>query len=565
MTLRERLQALRSRRTSTKTPMLPQISIKSTTPTGTPTKKSRLHSVAARRQWHHQQLQNAAKKAHQNVIDTGVYDLITRAPPPENIEPPQLEAEPEHDVENDHSQSPELDEEQMERDEEERALENANRQMVFDHDSKQSVDQSHEQLQTTHSSQKTDVRPSKPPEHPQQQSNENETPPQTCPPVFNQKPSLAPQHDTSPQTPEHSEQNTVQNSNHNTLRLFEQPRPLNPLGMVDDEADEQDAEGDAINEDDHELDKAVESDAELDGIDHDQHSPSAKDKHTLAQFHRQWQLDKDKNDLTVAANGGVVDDIDEAVDLTDLLQKEAQRVDDDQDEHNAGASGTANTSNEAHETAHHSERYMELMFQRDDSRSKVVDDIEEDSDHDQKREKARALWKARQKAKAMRQQDTDSLSRFDLFDDQSVSRSADIRQKLEKACRRVSSKPLQNEVNKKRKNPWSTDSTLSDWEKRRKSVLSVAVKKRKGVPVSNWSFAVHGHQDKTSKKNVRQSNPSLGASFVHSRSRSRHVPVKEAHSTASLPPRKVSQASSRGPTSFKGLLTLLGKSAQTAE
>lgn len=207
-------------------------------------------------------------------------------------------------------------------------------------------------------------------------------------------------------------------------------------------------------------------------------------------------------------------------------------------------------------------------FLRDDSKSRVLNDLEEDAENGQKREKARLLWKARQKAKAIRQrQDNDSLSRFDFLDKGAVTCSADIRHRLENACRRASAQPRGDETGKKRKASWLKDSsTLSNWEKRRKSLQEVAAKKRKGVAVSNWSFASHGKAEKAPSKPVRTSTPSLGASFVHSKSRSRHTPINNAgRQAASAPPRPVPGHNRRGPTSFKGLLTLLGKPAETAK
>ncbi|KAI0564527.1 hypothetical protein FGB62_25g65 [Gracilaria domingensis] len=424
MNLRERIQALRSRRASDKLdkPLVrPKANLKSTSPAGTPSKQSRTHSVAARQQWHRQQLQNAAKKARQNIIDTGVYDVITRAPPPEKKEEPLVKAEPPDHSENEdtrdgnESDGPELEEEQMERDEEERALEHANQRLLLDGNSKQSADQPQEQLTTadeehephrssqhhlvkTHEqtelteaqikdkpssganpSQAPDesgtTRPTgendlQPDQHPSDALEENQDAPTTekqrCDDEEqNPKPQTrpAPVQDTSPQTPDQPARKAT--AKKNNFRWFDKAPPLNPLGMVDDEAHEDNADEAAnlVNERDDLFDAhANESDGDDDGIDHDEVSPSATDKNKLAQFHRRWQLDKEKNDLAVAAAGGVVDDIDEAVDLTDLLQKDGQHVKDNESDHDASLSGADNTVNEADETKRQSENYMEQMY-----------------------------------------------------------------------------------------------------------------------------------------------------------------------------------------------------------
>ncbi|CAN8063328.1 unnamed protein product [Agarophyton chilense] len=531
MNLRERLAALRSRRTSSKLDIPSQLVLNSPSPKGTPSKKSRLHSEAARRQWHQQQLHNAARKARQNVMETGLYDVLTRAPPPEKVVPPLVKEEKQADAqpsdsedEDEEGEHVEIDEEQMEIYEEERALQHANRQLLFDdhsvpESSKLSLDQPRKDI-TAHSCEKKVVlespdtaelqyseqvddpdpihkeqpttnmttSPVSVPDHPpsfagpnalqsgphqSQQlkeqhtvSKENNRSPQNEDPTISSVKAntrLAPLQDTSPQTPDQPALKGAEKKD--ALRFLCNDRLSNPLGIVDEEADEENAGGNGAVS--HEL-EAIDSDGDDDCIDHDEVAPSAIDRNNLAQFHRMWQLDKDKNDLAVAAAGGVVDDIDDAVDLTELLHKEEQTAKDNESEHDGSVFGAAPVSNEVDETKQQSEQYMEQMFQRDDSRSRIIDNINEDAEDDQKREKARALWKARQKAKAILQRDNDSLSKFDLFDSNSKSRSADFRQKLEKTCRRSSPHLQSRNENNKRNNSWLAESTLSAWEKQRR-------------------------------------------------------------------------------------------------
>lgn len=436
MNLREKLAALRSRRANNSA--LPaEIAPAPKAATRTSPRQGRSFSVAARRQWQHQQLKNAARKARQNVIETGLYDVITRAPPPEEVKPivpperpDNTQDEPEEDKDNE-SEAPELDEEQMERDEEERALQNANRQLFMDDDdlpkndsrrpgdedqkqprSQEIKDQQQLTAESNDSISKSKDANSltnrnselKDPADPSASKNEDQSvdvkdqseasakddnhaftnnersgaqpgpfdkpSEQNADRSEKQRPETV--QDTSPESPipsstpctpspQKAPHQQARKRKTTFIRLYDAEPPTNPLGMVDDEADEE-----AIDQDDQGLygdyheSHLPESDAEDDGIDNEEITPKSCDRAKLAQFHRQWELEKEKADVANAAAGGVVDDIDEAVDLTDLMRKEEQVQKDNESEDGGSVSG-AMASGEAQEHQRQSDDYIKQM------------------------------------------------------------------------------------------------------------------------------------------------------------------------------------------------------------
>lgn len=196
-------------------------------------------------------------------------------------------------------------------------------------------------------------------------------------------------------------------------------------------------------------------------------------------------------------------------------------------------------------------------FLRDDSKSKVIDVDEDDDVGDETtREKARALWKARQKFRTeLRERDeSNSLSRFDLFSD-TKNRSADIRSRLERSCRPAPLRDVTNvDKRKKRKRE------LPEWAWRKEILAQKEQKRRRAVSVGNWSFVMHGKREEAEVKKT-SARPSLGAAHLTKRSRTRKAatPPRTRPPAASVPRR------SKGATSFKGLLSVLGNQASVEQ
>lgn len=193
-----------------------------------------------------------------------------------------------------------------------------------------------------------------------------------------------------------------------------------------------------------------------------------------------------------------------------------------------------------------------------------------------KREQQRVLWKTRQKAKErFSQTDDDSLGYLELFgdDDNTKTCSQNIRKKLEKACRpavKTSSGSLNLDMNqdgngnsKKRPIPES----VPEWLKQKACLERRQRKRQRSVAVANWSFdslaAREKAMGKLSKSSNSNSGPSLGASHVIRRSRTVMV---ENTKPRRVNIQKLAQIETRRqvkvPSSFKGLLHVLGKQAE---
>lgn len=230
---------------------------------------------------------------------------------------------------------------------------------------------------------------------------------------------------------------------------------------------------------------------------------------------------------------------------------------------------------------------LRYRFLRDDSRSRYV---EEDNDEDEgndadglteaeRREKARVLWKVRKKNKtSLFREDENSLSRFDIFDDPDKCRGANIRSKIESACRPVSTqdihkrRPSKNKEDKrngslKRSAPWAADRSVPEWEKRKACMQQKARKRQRSVSVGKWSFAAHGERPKASNKTTKigfssGNSTSLGATCLTRKSRPRlPAPRRDVKLGMGMKPNRSSKPS-KGPTSFKGLLSVLGEKAE---
>lgn len=227
-----------------------------------------------------------------------------------------------------------------------------------------------------------------------------------------------------------------------------------------------------------------------------------------------------------------------------------------------------------------------LRFLRDDSRSRFLDEGENEEqavDADgktakERREKARALWKVRQKVKSsLFQEDENSLSRFDIFEDADKSRSAQIRLQIESACRPASlpeaakrdHRISQNDkmgVGTKRKSPWVVDSVVPEWEKRKACMQQKDKKRRRSISVGNWSYTPHGEKAKPPSRSGKpgsgsSTSASLGATCVARKTR----PKVSLPRSNGLPSARSAKHPEQKKTrkSFKGLLRVLGEKAET--
>lgn len=221
-------------------------------------------------------------------------------------------------------------------------------------------------------------------------------------------------------------------------------------------------------------------------------------------------------------------------------------------------------------------------FLRDDSRSRNLegDEQEKEESGDEKtakRDKARALWKARQKSKtSLFLEDENSLSRFDIFGDADKSRSTHFREKLESACRPASLKNIddrsksgrdQNNTGKKRSSPWALDASVPEWERRNASMQQRQRKRQRSVSVGKWSFATRSGKDKPHTKTARSvssgtGGSSLGSTYQALKPRVNSVMPKRSSTTnrvGRVPQRRPTKA----PTTVRGLLKVLGGRAET--
>lgn len=227
-----------------------------------------------------------------------------------------------------------------------------------------------------------------------------------------------------------------------------------------------------------------------------------------------------------------------------------------------------------------------VRFLRDDSRSRFVEEEEDaekrDAEGISRREKARALWKARQMIKKdLFQEDENSLSRFDIFGDVDKSRGSLFRAQLEGACRPASLKVAEERSKAglkgdqsgnrlKRSSPWSSETVTSKWEKCNTVLAEKERKRQRSVSISRWSFATHGEKQVVTNKTMRVSSStvdgvSLAATYKPAKSRSRSSypnPCQSSVRGVTKPPER-RPSSSR--TSFRGLLDILGDRAVADE
>lgn len=214
-------------------------------------------------------------------------------------------------------------------------------------------------------------------------------------------------------------------------------------------------------------------------------------------------------------------------------------------------------------------------FRRDDSTSKVLDDeVCKENDDIGKREQQRALWKARlRKRQEFEDQDENSLSHFDLFKSGTKSRNADIRKKIENACRSGTANP-HVDVDKIKERikgglkrlAVETDET-HEWLKQKTYLERRQQKRQRAISVAKWSFDARKGSDKPQPKSSKGSSnahTSLGASHLIRKNRTveiRHVSTV-VESTNNGSTRSKGNRRSKPPASFKGLLSILGQQAQ---
>lgn len=188
-----------------------------------------------------------------------------------------------------------------------------------------------------------------------------------------------------------------------------------------------------------------------------------------------------------------------------------------------------------------------------------------------KRAQQRALWKARQRLKSkLSRTDDDSLGCLDLFGDgdSEKSRSEAIRKRLESACcpaEGVGANSNSNETDDKGKKR-STFEDAPEWLKQKACLERRQLKRQRSIAVSNWSFDPLGSRDKSMSKPAKSnsnSRLSLGASHVIRRNRTTVIQTSKSNIViAKTKGVNLASASTRPPTSFKGLLNVLGKQAE---
>lgn len=327
------------------------------------------------------------------------------------------------------------------------------------------------------------------------------------------------------------------------------------LAMIEDEAIDGEQKSDAQQRSDDEELGVVE------GIvaDADVTPQKTGENARLANFHRRWELKKEQTDANTAAHKGV-EDMGEAMDLTEALKMEEEALSKDVGIVAESAEvEAAEVEGEQDGNRATTENYIDQMFLRDDSKSRMVEEDVEQTEEEQ--QKSRALWKTRQKIKMQRDmEDENSLSKLDMFKDCDEHRSTEIRLRLETSCR-----PPVREEKKPKKRSFAWASEEPEWTKRRRIMLEQQRKRAKAVSMSSWSFQRYGEQKKPPTKPPRKGSrakPSVTPSYTVRRKRT--VVTEKVEIKARVNKKPNTHSSSRGPTSFRGLLSILGKQA-TAE
>lgn len=217
---------------------------------------------------------------------------------------------------------------------------------------------------------------------------------------------------------------------------------------------------------------------------------------------------------------------------------------------------------------------MYYRFRRDDSRSKIIDEVQEENENgaeaEAKREQLKALWKTRNKnKKRIEGTDEDSLSQLIVLEGGEKSRSHDIRRRLEISCRSGSRESCfaheSKNPGKGVKRSAAEGSDAPEWIKQKMCLERRQQKRQCAISVANWTYETSRQVRKRqgAKQSKGRPNVSLGASCLIRKDRT--VRTQEGLSTGrsstgtAIPPRS---NRSSGPTSFKGLLSFLGQQAQ---
>lgn len=204
---------------------------------------------------------------------------------------------------------------------------------------------------------------------------------------------------------------------------------------------------------------------------------------------------------------------------------------------------------------------------------------EENGKHDvSRRDKARALWKARQKIKAdLFQEDENSLSRFDIFCDADHSRSAVIRAQIQGACRPASkniateravvgSEPVETSNPLKRSLPWSSGKQVVG-TKRQSSLHDEDRKRQRSVSIGRWSFSSFSEKPDSTHKPSRASSAkaltSSGASYNPRKQRALSISSIRGNQSKRAIGGSSARKGTDGRTSFKGLFGALSSRAES--
>ena len=322
--------------------------------------------------------------------------------------------------------------------------------------------------------------------------------------------------------------------------------------MIEDEASDDEKNPETQHPSDNDL-----NDAPVEGIVEDSEVTPQKPGEglRLANFHRQWQMEKQIADSKPALSKDE-QDMAEAVNLTEKLRKEEEALSRDAVSVAASADFEAKTDLKREAT----EKYIDEMFVRNDTRSRYVEEDVELTEEEKL--KARALWKTRKKLKMqLEMEDENSLSRLDLFKDIDENRSTELRLKLESATRQ----PAKEDESKQPKRRFAWANQQPEWIKRRRVLEEKQRRRTSSVSVSKWTFDQVREKKQSTKPRSNSSNKpltlSLGPTHV-SRRKHRSVVSEKVHISSAMKPRR--QGSSRRPSSFRGILGILGKQA-TAE
>lgn len=200
---------------------------------------------------------------------------------------------------------------------------------------------------------------------------------------------------------------------------------------------------------------------------------------------------------------------------------------------------------------------------------------EEGEDGNERREKARALWKARQQFKAqLGAGDSNSLSHFDLFaektdeakveDKKSESRARAIRKRLENASRPVASEVLEEEPGKPTRNIGKRDAP--DWREHQAAREEKERKRRRAVSMGSWSYTERGSRSRPSLRSGKAGGSSVGtvSGFGYTVRKGRKQGERVAPRAGGMSSiRKPAKRSTDAPTSFTGLLGLINKRTET--